>query len=90
MPDFDNISDLVKSGPRRLQDAEELMQPPTHDRQRSDAQTRHLRGAMYLSGYGVECLLKAYLVEQEGCRTLTEAQNKINDRRNRANAKHNF
>ncbi len=86
MPDFDNIDDLVKSGPRRLQDAEELMQFPTHNAQRSDAPTRHLRGAMYLAGYGVECLLKAYIIEQEGCRTLTEAQNKINERRKREGA----
>ena len=29
MPEFDGISEYVKSGIRRLRDAEELLQPPT-------------------------------------------------------------
>ncbi len=79
----DRLSDFVKSGPRRLKDAEEMMEPPTADAARSDARIRHLRGAMYLAGYAVECLLKAYLIEQEGCRSLSEAQMVINARRTR-------
>jgi len=81
MPVRDRLSDFVKSGPRRVKDAEELMATPSMDNQRSDAPTRHLRGAMYLAGYGVECLLKAYLIEQEGSQSLTGAEAKINVRR---------
>lgn len=84
MADFDALSDFAKSGPHRLKDAEELMEPPTADAARSDAATRHLRGAMYLAGYAVECLLKAYLIQQEGCRYLSDAQQRINARRQSA------
>jgi hypothetical protein len=77
------IKDCVKSGPRRLEDAEELMQQPTYASQRSDADMRHLRTAMYLAGYAVECLLKAYLIQQENCQSLEAAQEKINERRSR-------
>lgn len=78
---YDRISDFVKSGPRRLRDAEELMEPPTRAAQGSDADQRHLRAAMYLAGYAVECLLKAYLIDQEECQSLAEAQKRINRRR---------
>src|SRR4051794_32059413 len=84
MPTRDRLSDFVKSAPRRLKDAEELIEHPTADPQRSDADRRHLRGAMYLAGYAVECLLKAYLIEQEGCQSLAAAQARINERRRRA------
>lgn len=57
------------------------MEMPTADPQRSDAGSRHLQGAMYLAGYAVECLLKAYLIEQQECQSLTEAQARINSRR---------
>ena len=83
--EFDGISQLVKSGPRRLRDAEELMQSPTLRPHDSDADTRHLRGAMYLAGYAVECLLKAYLTEQERCQRLSEAESRINERRAKRN-----
>ena len=73
----DRLSDFVKSGPRRLKDANELMEMPTADAQRSDAKNRHLRGAMYLAGYAIECLLKAYLIEQEDCQSLADAQDRI-------------
>ena len=83
--EFDGISQLVKSGPRRLRDAEELMQLPTLRPHEGDANTRHLQGAMYLAGYAVECLLKAYLTEQERCQRLSEAENRINERRAKLN-----
>lgn len=79
--EYDNKQTFRKSGFRRLRDAKQLAQPPTLDARQSDADTRHLRGAMYLAGYGVECLLKAYLINQEQCRSLAEAQDKINERR---------
>src|SRR5438270_7888255 len=78
------LSDYIKCAPRRLKDAEELLELPTADPQRSDADRRHLRGSMYLAGYAVECLLKAYLIEQEGCQSLAEAETRINERRRRS------
>ena len=60
MPFRDTIQDYRRSATRRLEDAKELLEPPTLDPQRSDADRRHLRGAMYLAGYAVECLVKAY------------------------------
>lgn len=77
MPTQDRISDFVKSGPHRLQNAEELMELPTRAAQGSDAGQRHLRAAMYLAGYAVECMLKAYLSEQEECQALGATQDKI-------------
>lgn len=64
MPEFDGLSTFRKSGYQRLRDAEHLLDPPTADVQESGVSTRHTRGAMYLCGYGVECLLKAYLIAQ--------------------------
>ncbi len=81
MPQHARLSDFVKSSPRRFQDALELMEQPTASGTRSDAATRHLRGAMYLAGYAVELLLKAYLIEQERSQSIQEAQGKINKRR---------
>lgn len=78
MPEFDGISEYVKSGLRRLRDAEELVQPPTLHPQEQGASTRHLRGAVYLAGYGVECLLKAYLISrQRDCLRLSEVRDAI-------------
>ncbi len=59
---YDGHSQLVKAGPRRLQDAQELLETPTLEPNRSDAQYRHLCGAHYLAGYAVECLLKVYVI----------------------------
>ena len=41
-----------------------LLDPPLIEMHEQGASTRHMRGAMYLSGYGVECQLKAYLIKQ--------------------------
>jgi hypothetical protein len=81
MPGFDGIDDFLKSSSRRLKDAEELMEQPSRDPNRSDASRRHLRGAMYLAGHAVECLVKAYLIEQEDRQSLRDAQVQINSRR---------
>lgn len=62
MAEFDGVSAFKKTAPRRLRDAEELLQPPTLQPNDSDAMTRHLSGAVYLAGYGVECVLKAYII----------------------------
>jgi len=78
---FDRISDFLKNAPKRLADARELMDSPTVNPSQSDAQIRHLRAAMYLAGYGVECMLKAYICDQEECQSLAAAMHKINGQR---------
>ena len=77
----DTVQEYRRSGARRLEDARELLEPPTFDPQRSDAERRHLRGAMYLAGYAVECLLKAYLIQLNEAQTLKAAVETINQRR---------
>ena len=64
MLEYDGISELWKAAPKRLADARELLQAPTREMKRSDQSIRHLRGAVYLSGYAVECILKVYIIEQ--------------------------
>ncbi len=77
----DTVQEYRHSGARRLEDARELFEVPTFDPQRSDAERRHLRGAMYLAGYAVECLLKAYLIQLNEAQTLKAAVEAINQRR---------
>ena len=83
MPFRDTIQDYKRSAVRRLEDARELLEPPTLDPQRSDAGRRHLRGAMYLAGYAAECLVKAYLIQHMGTQTLASAVDKLNEQRQR-------
>ena len=79
------ITNFRKAAQFRLQDARELMESPSYDSQRSDASSRHLRGAMYLAGYAVECLLKAYLIQMTSTQTLDQAQEQLimREKRNR-------
>ena len=49
---------------QQLMDADELLAHPTQAAFASDAHERHLAGAMYLAGYAVECVLKAYLLRK--------------------------
>lgn len=58
--DFDGYSELLKTAPKRLKDARELLESPTFEADASDAGIRHLRTACYLAGYAVECILKVY------------------------------
>ena len=81
MPFRDTVQDYKRSASRRLEDAKELLEPPTLDAQRSDADRRHCRGAMYLAGYAVECLLKAYLIQNLNSPTLASAIDKLNEQR---------
>lgn len=83
MPFRDTIADYRHAAQARLQDARELMEPPTFDVERSDASRRHLRGAMYLAGYAVECLLKAFLIRQMSSQTLGEASAALDRQRKR-------
>lgn len=64
MAEYDGISQYRKAAARRIKDAEELLQPPTVDAREQGAETRHLRAAVYLAGYAVECILKVYLISQ--------------------------
>ena len=59
---YDGHSELLNAAPKRLKDAQELLQEPSLDPDRSDAEYRHLTGAYYLAGYAVECALKAYII----------------------------
>ena len=81
MPFRDTVQDYKHSAGRRLEDAKELLEVPTLDPQRSDAGSRHLRGAMYLAGYAVECLVKAYFVQQRNAQTLAAAVEALNRQR---------
>jgi hypothetical protein len=56
--------DLAKV--QQLRDAQELLAHPTADAFGTDAHDRHLAGAMYLAGYAVECVLKAYIIRKYG------------------------
>ena len=40
-----------------------------------------MRGAMYLAGYAVECILKAYMRQYMGTQTLNTAVERLNERR---------
>ena len=66
MAEYDGLTQYRKSAARRLRDAEELLQPPSLALEEQGAETRHLRGAVYLAGYAVECILKAYIISQSG------------------------
>ena len=73
MPEFDGVTTFRKSGFRRLRDAIHLLTPPVTDIAEQGAETRHTRGAMYLCGYGVECMLKAYLIHHHSpCQRLSD------------------
>jgi hypothetical protein len=61
---FDSLADYLEAAPKRLADAWELLEQPSRDREAPDAGHRHLRAAIYLAGYAVECALKAYVISR--------------------------
>ncbi len=69
----DKLSDYAEAGRMRLRDAQELLQPPTFLPDDKMALTRHLRGAVYLAGYAVECALRAYIIVAAKTETFSEA-----------------
>lgn len=77
MPKFESPESFSKSGLARLRDAEELLQEPTLLPNESGAKRRHLLGAMYLAGYGIENMLKAYIIRNNSCNTLSETIAKL-------------
>lgn len=64
MPEYDGISQYRKATVRRLRDAEELLEPPSLVPQEQGAEDRHLRAAVYLAGYAIECILKVYIISR--------------------------
>lgn len=64
MPEYDGISQYRKAAARRLRDAEELLEPPSLASQEQGAGERHLRAAVYLAGYAIECILKVYIISR--------------------------
>ena len=81
MPFRDTLADYRRSGSYRLDDAKELLERPSLNSNASDSEFRHLRGAMYLAGYAVECILKAYMIQYIGTQTLGSAVDRLNARR---------
>ena len=74
MAEYDGITHYLKAAVRRLEDAEELLSTPQVNATRSDALYRHTTGAVYLAGYAVECVLKAYILQRYNFPSVTEAQ----------------
>ena len=70
---FDTLEDYLNAGRMRLRDAQELLEQPSYYPDDKLAATRHLRGAVYLAGYAVECALKAYIITRAGTETFSEA-----------------
>lgn len=62
---LDGFSDLRKAAKRRREDAAALQ-----------LQGRH-RGAMYIAGYAIECLLKAKLMQMFDCKTLQKLEARL-------------
>jgi HEPN domain-containing protein len=60
--DFDGRSEQSKAGKHRREDAQVLFEH------------RRWRGAMYLGGYALECLLKVRLMERFGCDSLAQLE----------------
>jgi len=65
---FQGVSEQAKAGKHRMEDAQVLI-----------AQGRW-RGAKYLAGYSVECLLKVKLMKQFGCGRISELEEELKDR----------
>ena len=62
------VSEQSKASMHRLDDARALIN------------AERWRGAMYMAGYAVECLLKTKLMQVYGCRTLRELENELQRR----------
>lgn len=65
---FYGVSEQGKAGKHRMDDARALFNAV------------RWRGAMYLAGYSVECLLKTKLMRMFGCRHLRELEEELQNR----------
>ena len=80
MPEYDGISEFLKVASQRIKDAKKLLEPAAGPQQQG-TDTRNLRAAVYLAGYGIECVLKAYIIDrQPPAKTLSEAMNRRRSR----------
>ena len=64
----DGVSEQAKAAKHRLEDAQSLYS------------TKRWRGAMYLAGYAVECLLKTKLMRMFDCRRLRDLEPDLQQR----------
>jgi len=65
---FYGVSEQAKAGKHRMDDARALFNAV------------RWRGAMYLAGYSIECLLKTKLMRRFGCRHLRELEQELQRR----------
>ncbi len=65
---FYGVSEQGKAGKHRLDDARALLNAV------------RCRGAMYMAGYAIECLLKTRLMRMFDCRHLRELEEELQDR----------
>lgn len=72
-----NETEYFKCAMHRLRDAEKLMELTNSSSAAQKATRLYRRGALYIAGYGVECMLKAYIIHSYNCKTLSEAAEKI-------------
>jgi hypothetical protein len=77
MARHDGKSDLIKAAVSRLQDAERLLEISSASQRKPKGEKSHTRGAMYLAGYAIECVLKVYIIQAQRANTLTEAVSKL-------------
>ncbi len=76
MAEFEGISEFRKVAPQRIKDAKRLLELAINSQQQG-AGIQHLRSAVYLAGYGIECILKSYIIDrQPPAKTLSEAMNR--------------
>ena len=77
MAEYDGISEFRKVAPQRIRDAKKLLESSAIAPQQQGADARHFRAAVYLAGYAIECILKAYIIaRQPPSRTLAEAMSR--------------
>jgi len=65
---YTGVSEQSKAGKHRFEDARALFG------------AKRWRGAMYLAGYAVECLLKVKLMQRHKCRNLVELEEALRSR----------
>jgi len=70
---YTGVSEQAKASKHRLEDARALLN------------AGRWRGAMYMSGYAVECLIKTKLMRAYGCRNLHELEDELQRRNLLAN-----
>jgi hypothetical protein len=66
---YSGVSEQIKASRHRLEDAEALFA------------AERWRGAMYLAGYALECLLKAKLMQRFQCRKLEVLEEELHKRK---------